>query len=85
MADLPDGTTLVRSQDVASEGDWRQVVADVFERLGRIVVILNNAGASDRQLVPLSTAETTDEADWDRVMATNLEGPNLASRISCHR
>jgi cyclopentanol dehydrogenase len=77
VAELPKGSALALTHDVASDEGWRQVVARAIQHFGRIDVLLNNAGVSDRQPVPLSTAETTVEADWDRVMAVNLKGPWL--------
>lgn len=63
--------------DVTSAVDWERVVAEVSERFGRIDVLVNNAGIS-----PRGTAESTEEALWDRTMAINLKGPWLGIKTA---
>ena len=43
---------------------------------------MNNAGIGDRKPVPESNPETTDEADWDRVMDVNLKGTFLGMKYA---
>lgn len=76
VADAP-GKAIAVEQNVASDSDWANVVERAIAEFGRIDVLVNNAGVADRQPVPLSTAETTEETDWDRVIAINLKGPYL--------
>ena len=71
-----------RSLGVAADiGDAAQVqsmVDQVVATLGRIDILINNAGAragKDRVLVV-----DLDEADWDRVQRTNIKGTFLCSR-----
>ncbi len=85
--DEPKGTALTR--DLAGSGDDAMFVgcnvSDSFEikrmvdvvvaRYGRIDVLVNNAGVTDNATV----VETT-EANWDRVLGTNLKGVYLCSK-----
>ena len=66
-----------RVLDVADAEGWERLVDDVVERWGGVDVLVNNAGIS-----PRGTIDTTDEALWDRTMATNLKGAWLGIR-SC--
>jgi len=68
-------TAIAFSGDVASEDDVRQAVAETAERLGRLDVMVNNAGTIE--IGPLT--DTTVEA-WDRVMDVNLRGVFLGCR-----
>ncbi len=61
--------------DVSDEGSVRRMVETVLSELGRIHVLINNAGIST--IVP---AEETTLAAWDRTLAVNLTGPFLMSR-----
>lgn len=61
--------------DVSDEGSVRSMVETVLSELGRIHVLVNNAGIST--IVP---AEETTLADWERTLAVNLTGPFLMCR-----
>ncbi|MDP9438335.1 MAG: SDR family oxidoreductase [Actinomycetota bacterium] len=61
--------------DVSDEATVRGMVEAVTGELGRIAVLVNNAGIST--IVP---AEETTLADWDRTLAVNLTGPFLMCR-----
>ncbi len=58
--------------EVADAADWEKAVARTIEGWGRIDVLVNSAGIS-----PRGTAETTDEALWEKTLAVNLKGPWL--------
>ncbi len=89
LADLdePKGTALVR--ELAGSGDdvmfVRCNVSDSFEvktmvdavvaRYGRLDILVNNAGVTDN-----ATVVDTTEANWDRVLGTNLKGVYLCSK-----
>ena len=53
--------------DASSEDDARRVVAETMERLGRIDILINNAGASWG-----APAEALPMAAWDKVMNLNI-------------
>ncbi|MDB5352618.1 MAG: dehydrogenase, short-chain alcohol dehydrogenase like protein [Planctomycetota bacterium] len=63
--------------DVTDVASWSRAVAEVVDRFGRLDVLVNNAGIS-----PRGTAESTDEALWDRTMAINLKGPWLGIKTA---
>jgi 3-oxoacyl-[acyl-carrier protein] reductase len=50
------------------------------ERLGPVLVLVNNAGIRRDGLVAMMSAE-----DWDAVLETNLEGPFFASKRALKR
>lgn len=64
VVDVTDTTALAQAVDV------------VIERLGRIDVLVNNAG-----IVRLAPAEALAAEDWDLTMAVNLRAPFLVSQI----
>lgn len=63
--------------DAADAAGWDRVVAEVADRFGGLDVLVNNAGIS-----PRGTAESTDEALWERTLAINLKGPWLGIRAA---
>jgi NAD(P)-dependent dehydrogenase (short-subunit alcohol dehydrogenase family) len=63
--------------DVRVEAEVRRMVDDTVQRFGRLDVLVNNAGT--QTWGPL--LEVT-EADWDRVIATNLKGCFLCTQAA---
>lgn len=73
----PGSATLALALDVADAAGWQGVVDRVVSAWGGLDLLVNNAGIS-----PRGTAESTDEALWERTMATNLKGPWLGIKAS---
>ena len=61
--------------DVTEESTTQKVVAESAEKLGRIDILINNAGIG-----PLDKAEDTSTELWDMTMAVNLRGKFLYAR-----
>ena len=69
------GNTLAVACDVGDAASVRQAFSQVEKVLGPIEVLVNAASQS-----ALERAENTDDADWRRVMAANLDGAFYWSR-----
>ncbi len=66
--------------DVRDAGEVKTLVEDVIEKLGRIDVLVNNAGITRESLLI-----KTSERDFDEVVDTNLKGPfNLIRAVGRH-
>ena len=61
--------------DVADEASVERVVAATIEKLGRIDVLVNNAGVSQR-----ASVMELDLASWQRVLDVNLTGVFLCTK-----
>lgn len=75
------GRALVLQADVANETEVRRLFATVDERLGRLDVLVNNAGILEQQM----RLETMTLERWQRVFATNVFGSFLCSREAVKR
>jgi NAD(P)-dependent dehydrogenase (short-subunit alcohol dehydrogenase family) len=62
--------------DIADEAVVEQFASEVFRRLGRVDVLVNNAGIS-----MISPAEKTSAQDYRRVLEVNLVAPFLLSKV----
>ncbi len=67
---------LVLKADVSRSEDVTVMVNTVLERLGQIDILVNNAGIVGTE----APVRDLSEADWDRVLNTNLKGVFLCSR-----
>ena len=69
------GNVLVVPTDVTVEAQVKNLIEQSLERLGRIDVLVNNAGILTRTPVPDTT-----EDEWYALMDTNLKGPFLCCK-----
>lgn len=69
------GRALFVQVDVSDEAQVEQMVKTVLEQLGRIDILINNAGV----VVHVKVVDMAREA-WDRQMAVQLTGPFLMSK-----
>ena len=71
---------LYRVADVARTADHQAFVSEVYERLGGVNALVNNAGRGPRVRADLLDAT---EESFDEIVRTNLEGPYfLTQRIA---
>jgi NADP-dependent 3-hydroxy acid dehydrogenase YdfG len=63
--------------DVCDERQIEKALQQVVSEYGRLDVLINNAG-TDKTL----SIEELDISDWDRVMAVNLRGPFVLSKLA---
>jgi len=61
--------------DVSNENSIEAMVDKTLEAFRRVDILVNNAG-----IFPTSSVEEMSEADWDRVIGTNLIGTFLCAR-----
>jgi 3(or 17)beta-hydroxysteroid dehydrogenase len=71
------GTCVFAKHDVASEADWRRVIADTVDRFGRLDVLVNNAGVTVNKDIEETTLE-----EWRWVMSVNLDGVFLGVKYA---
>jgi cyclopentanol dehydrogenase len=69
--------TLFVQLDVASEEAWREGIAAVADRFGRLDVLVNNAG-----VYMSGTTESTPLDVWEKTFAVNVRGVFLGSKTS---
>lgn len=64
--------------DVASEGDWNRIVAEVIDKYGQVDILLNGAGV----VGDLSKGAGLDTSleEWRRIMSINLDGTFLGCK-----
>jgi meso-butanediol dehydrogenase/(S,S)-butanediol dehydrogenase/diacetyl reductase len=63
--------------DVSREPDCEKIVREARNAFGAVHVLVNNAGL----LGPVAPIEQVSARSWDEVMAVNLRGPFLLSRL----
>ncbi|MEW5726740.1 MAG: SDR family oxidoreductase [Pseudomonadota bacterium] len=71
------GEVVFLHADVGREADCRRVAQAAQERWGRLDLLVNNAGLSEFKPLADETLE-----HWNRVLAVNLTGPFLLSRLA---
>jgi NAD(P)-dependent dehydrogenase (short-subunit alcohol dehydrogenase family) len=71
-AEIGDGLSVRvewMTADLSQRGDAQRLAEETLQRLGRVDVLVNNAGSN----VPQRADQITDEA-WDRIIELNLSG-----------
>jgi NAD(P)-dependent dehydrogenase (short-subunit alcohol dehydrogenase family) len=72
------GSCLALAGDVADAARMAEVAREVFNRRGRIDILINNAGINTRSgRVPI---HEYDRDDWDRILQTDLTGVFVTSQ-----
>jgi NAD(P)-dependent dehydrogenase (short-subunit alcohol dehydrogenase family) len=71
------GRALFAPLDVTSEEDWLRIVQAAVASYGKLDVLVNNAGISNRAGLEEISIET-----WDRVMAVNAKGVFLGTKAA---
>jgi NAD(P)-dependent dehydrogenase (short-subunit alcohol dehydrogenase family) len=80
MIQEEEGEASVFQADVTNSGDCRCMVEAAMERYGRVDILDNNVGISQR-----GTVVEVSEEDWDRVMTVNLKSMVLTSKAAIPR
>lgn len=75
--DLAAGEGVDAIHDVTSEAGWQEVCDKVAQRHGRLDGLVNNAG-----IIHVGHVEETTLADFQRVMAVNVEGVFLGCKVA---
>ncbi len=78
-AEIADGTNVKVEYfvaDMTQRDQVRKLAKDVLAKLGRVDVLVNNAGSNK----PQNLVDTTDEV-WDEILELNLSSCNLLSRL----
>lgn len=69
------GRVIAAPCDITKSSEVLEMVNRVHKTLGRIDILINNAG-----IIRRGTIETVTEEDWDRVLAVNLKGTFLCAK-----
>jgi 3(or 17)beta-hydroxysteroid dehydrogenase len=69
------GAAMFLDHDVGDESQWRRVIDAVLARLGRLDIVVNNAGLGIGGDVEHATLE-----DWRKLMRVNLDGVFLGTK-----
>ena len=84
LARLGPGGHRLAQADLADPGQARSLVGQVVDELGRIDVLVNNAGIYEAQPI-LETSHEEWQRIWRRTIDTNLLGPaNLIHAVAPH-
>lgn len=71
------GRCLYVAHDVTSEAGWATVMARTMETFGGLHILVNNAGVG----TPFGSVEDLSLDDWRQVMAVNMEGVFLGTKL----
>jgi NAD(P)-dependent dehydrogenase (short-subunit alcohol dehydrogenase family) len=72
------GRAIFLEQDVTSEPRWAEVIAEIEQRLGRLDILVSNAGIG----IGVPSIVEMSFSDWRRQMAINLDGVFLSVKYS---
>jgi NAD(P)-dependent dehydrogenase (short-subunit alcohol dehydrogenase family) len=75
------GTAHGRKADALAAAEVESVVASVVEEFGRIDILVNAVGGSTIVANPGATVDELSLADWQRLIAFNLDGTFLFCRV----
>jgi 3-oxoacyl-[acyl-carrier protein] reductase len=67
---------LVVKADISSTADLKEMMKTVMDRFGKIDILINNAGVTQKVEI-----EDLTESDWDRVVDINLKGTFFCSQL----
>lgn len=70
------GSSLFLQTDITAAVEVERMAAETLKALGRIDVLVNNAGINPSR----TPVHETSEQDWDRTLAVNLKGAFLCSK-----
>lgn len=70
------GTLHTLTSDVADEASVIHLFATAASKLGKVDILINNAGLADR----FDGAADLDKNLWDRILAVNLTGPYMTTK-----
>jgi len=74
------GRAMAVQADVSRDDQVCAMVDNVVETLGRLNILVNNAGTTER--VPYTDLDGMTDLAWDRIMAVNAKGTFLCSRAA---
>ncbi len=74
------GRAIATVGDVSSAADAARMVAETVDALGRLDVLINNAGI--QHVDAYFNVEDTPEEVWDRILGVNLKGTFLMSKYA---
>jgi len=72
------GTLLTLQCDIASVESAEAMFREIIEKLGKLDVLVNNAGVMDR----FDPAGDLDKSLWDKVIAVNLTAPYVLTKLA---
>ncbi len=75
-----EGVAVAIQADVSKAGDVSRMIAQAVSEMGRLDVLVNNAGI-EKETPFLEKPE----AEWDRVIAVNLKGPFLCTQFAARQ
>ena len=71
---------IAHQADVADDTACREMVSTACRELGRLDILLNNAGTT--QFIPHAELDAVTDETWDQILAVNLKGPFYCSRAA---